>query len=426
MLATQCLRSGRLAGRQFSTRTAGIADDDVVVLTACRTPITAAFSGALKSVPATQLGGTVLRGCLDKLGFEEQGVAERIGVSEIYLGHVLSAGVGQAPGTQALHAAGLPFSVPCTTINKVCASGMKAVMLAALSLKATPRRCVLAGGMESMSLTPHYLPTSRTGHRYGNATLLDGVMHDGLTDGISHFPMGNAGEHIAKTLNLTRADQDAFALKSYQRAQQAQATGLFSNEIVPVHPPASRKETPPPVTVDEEPARLDTSKIATLKPAFDKDGTITAFNASKLNDGAAALLLTTYGHAKSLGRRPLARIMSFADAARAPIEFTIAPTDALNKAFAFAGIGKEQIDYHEINEAFASVVLANAKLMDLDVDRINVNGGACALGHPIGASGARIITTLINVLQQKDASIGAASICNGGGGASAIVLERLQ
>jgi acetyl-CoA C-acetyltransferase len=298
---------------------------------------------------------------------------------------------------------------------------MKAVMLAALTLRSQPADLIVAGGMESMSNVPYYTPR---GLRYGHAQLVDGILRDGLQDGFDNFHMGIAGEHCAKKYGITRQQQDAFALESYRRSQEAQQKGYFTNEIVPIA--VTQKGQTTSITVDEEPGKLDKAKFEKLRPAFTSDGTITAGNASKLNDGAAALLLTTRGRARELGLTPLARILGFADAARTPIEFTIAPTDALRRAFQVAHCQQSDIQYFETNEAFSVVVLANNLLMNLDPARVNAHGGAVAMGHPIGCSGARIIATLINVLHRNDATLGAASICNGGGGASAIVIERLS
>ena len=417
--------SSSLVQRSFSTSVyaRSVVDSDVVIVSYARTPITTAFSGALSGLAAPRLAASAISGTLSRAAQGSSLSAESLAqqISEVYLGHVVSANVGQAPATQAAHFAGLPNTVPCTTVNKVCASGMKAVMLSALSLRDTPSALLVAGGMESMSNVPFYTPR---GLRYGHAALTDGVLRDGLQDGFDNSHMGIAGEHCAKTYGITRAQQDAFALESYRRAQHAATSGLLAEEIHPVAVPGKGGASTQ-VSVDEEPAKLDQAKFAKLKPAFTSDGTITAGNASKLNDGASALLLTTAGHAKALGLKPIAKIRGFADAARAPIEFTIAPTDALRKAFAHARVEQKDVEYYETNEAFSVVVLANNLLLNLDPSRVNANGGAVALGHPIGSSGARIVGALLHVLRQNDATLGAASICNGGGGASAIVIERL-
>ena len=399
-------------------------DSDVVIISTARTPITSAFSGALASVPAPRLGAAAISAALTRaveksVGHVTAGDLNKL-VSEVLMGHVVSANVGQAPATQAAHFAGLPNSVAGSTINKVCASGMKAVMLASLTLRDSPSELIVAGGMESMSNVPYY---SNRALRMGHASLVDGVLRDGLQDPFDNSAMGIAGEHCAKTFNISRQDQDTFALESYRRAQLAQANGFFSTEIAPFH---VQGRAPVTVSVDEEPDKLDPAKFARLKPAFLPGGTITAGNASKINDGAAALLLTTAGRARELGLKPQARVRGFADAARASIEFTIAPTDALRKAFKHANLEQSDVQFYETNEAFSVVVLANNRIMGLDNAKVNVNGGAIALGHPIGCSGARIISSLLHVLKQNDGTLGAASICNGGGGASALIIERLQ
>lgn len=342
------------------------------------------------------------------------------------MGNVVSAGVGQAPARQAVIFAGLQLDTAVTTVNKVCASGMKAAMLASISIQAGYRDALIAGGMESMSNIPYYLPGARTGYRLGNNTVVDGLVHDGLWDVYNNQHMGNCGEVAAAQFNITRADQDAFAIRSYERAAAAWNSGKFDNEVVPVTIPGKKGDKPTVISKDEEFGNIKLDKVATLRPAFKKDGTVTAANASKLNDGAAAMVIISGKLCKDLNLTPLFKIRGFGDAARAPIEFPIAPSDAIPRAAANAGVKLSDIEYHEINEAFAVVALANAKLLNLDIDRINVHGGAVALGHPIGCSGARIIGTLYNVLKAKDATIGCASICNGGGGASAVVIERLN
>mmetsp|Transcript_12431 Transcript_12431/g.20612 ORF Transcript_12431/g.20612 Transcript_12431/m.20612 type:complete len:394 (-) Transcript_12431:24-1205(-) len=391
---------------------------NVVIVSIARTPI-AKFRGSLSSLSASELGAVAIRGALAKLPGD-------VSIREAYLGNVVSAGMGQAPARQAVKKAGLSESTICTTVNKVCASGMKSIMLASQTLQCMPQHgAMLAGGMESMSNIPHYLPTSRSGMALGNMQLIDGCIHDGLWDPYDDQHMGMCGEKCATDYGFSREDQDAYTLESYSRAQAAVDAGIF-DEIVPVEV-SQRRGGAIVVDKDEEPHALQLDKLPTLRPAFDrKNGTVTAANASSLNDGAAAFVLMTEDDAKARGITPLARILGYGDAERAPVDFTIAPSLAVPVALENAGITASDVDYHEINEAFAVVALANMQLLGLDHSNVNVFGGAVALGHPIGMSGARIVGTLYDVLKQKDGTIGCASICNGGGGASAIVIERLS
>lgn len=391
---------------------------NVVIVSIARTPI-AKFRGALSSLSASELGAVAIQGALAKLPTD-------LSITEAYLGNVVSAGMGQAPARQAVKKAGLPDSTICTTINKVCASGMKSVMLASQTLQCMPKHgAMLAGGMESMSNIPHYLPTSRSGVALGHMQLIDGCIHDGLWDPYDDQHMGMCAEKCAKDYSFSREDQDVYTMESYRRAQEAVDSGVFE-EIVPVAVP-QRRGDPIVVDKDEEPHALKLDKLSTLRPAFDrKNGTVTAANASSLNDGAAALVLMTEDEAKARNITPLARILGYGDAERAPVDFTVAPSLAVPIALQNAGISAHDVDYHEINEAFSVVALANINLLGLDHTTVNVFGGAVALGHPIGMSGARIIGTLYDVLKRKDATIGCASICNGGGGASAFVIERLS
>ena len=390
---------------------------EVYIVSATRTPI-GSFGGSLASLSATQLGAVVIRSAIEKAGLQPSDI------QEVYMGNVLSASLGQAPATQAAIFAGLPY-LPATTVNKVCASGMKAIMLAAQSIANGDNDIILAGGMESMSNVPYYLDKARNGYRLGNGQITDGLLKDGLWDVYNDYHMGSAAELCAVDCNVTREEQDAFAIASYKRAQASQAAGKFKNEITPVELKDKKGE----ITLfadDEEPATVKFDKIPALKPVFKKDGTVTAANASTLNDGAAALVLMSKEKAEAMGIKPLAKILSFADAQQAPEYFTTAPAKALPLALHKAGIPVEQVDFFEINEAFSVVSLANNKILKLDPAKVNVNGGAVAIGHPLGASGARIIVTLINVLQQNGGKIGAAGICNGGGGASAMVIENLM
>ena len=342
------------------------------------------------------------------------------------MGNVVSAGVGQAPTRQAVIYAGLPLDVPSTTVNKVCASGMKALMMASQSISSGYRSAMIAGGMESMSNIPYYLPGARTGLRLGNGTVVDGLVHDGLWDIYNNQHMGNCGEACAKKFGISREAQDDFAIGSYEKAAAAWKAGKFALEVAPITVEGKKGDKPTVISVDDEFTNIKMDKVRSLRPAFQKDGTVTAANASKLNDGAAAMVVVSGKLCKDLKLKPLFKIRGFGDAARDPVEFTIAPADAVPRAFKHARVSAKDVQYHEINEAFSVVALANAKLLDLDLAKINVHGGAVALGHPIGCSGARIVATLYGVLKANDATIGCASICNGGGGASAIVIERLD
>ena len=388
---------------------------EVVIVSAVRTPI-GSFLGALSSIPAPKLGATAIKAALEKVGVDANQV------DEVLMGQVVQAGAGQAPARQAAILAGIPDTVPCTTVNKVCASGMKSVMMGAQSIALGDNEIVVAGGMENMSLIPHYIHM-RNGQKFGPATLMDGMQRDGLVDAYDQNAMGVCADACAEEYNFSREDQDAFAIQSYERSAAAWKAGKFSDEVIPVEVPQRRGE-PVVVNEDEEFKNVKMEKIPALRPAFTKEGTVTAANASTINDGAAALVLMSAEKAKSLGISPLATIKSYADAAQEPKWFTTAPAKALPKALEKAGIGLDDVDFFEFNEAFSVVGLANIKLLGLDDSKVNINGGAVSLGHPLGCSGARILVTLINVLQQQGANIGAAAICNGGGGASALVLQR--
>jgi acetyl-CoA C-acetyltransferase len=390
---------------------------EVYVVSAVRTPI-GSWGGSLKDVPATRLGAVAIKGALDKCGLS---AAE---VKEVYMGSVLQANLGQAPARQAARFAGVPDNVPCTTINKVCASGMKAIMLGAQSIMLGDNDVVVAGGMESMSNVPFYNEHLRWGNKYGNISLVDGLAKDGLTDVYHNYAMGNAADLCAKEYNITREDQDAFAIESYKRSQSASTDGKFVNEIVPVEIP-SKKGDPIVVSKDEEPWNVKFDKIPGLRPAFSKDGTVTAANASTMNDGAAAVVLMSKEKAEALGIKPLAKLVGYGDAEQAPEWFTTSPSVALPIAAGRAGIKVSDIDFFEFNEAFSVVGIVNTKKLNLDPAKVNVNGGAVSLGHPLGCSGARIVTTLVNVLHQNNGKYGAAAICNGGGGASALVIEKM-
>lgn len=388
---------------------------EVVIVSALRTPI-GSFGGSLASFSATQLGGIAIKAAIEKAGIKPEDV------QEVYMGNVLSANLGQAPATQAAKNAGLP-DLPATTINKVCASGTKAIMLAAQSIALGHNEIVVAGGMESMSNVPYYLDKARTGYRLGHGQITDGLIKDGLWDVYNDYHMGSAAELCAAECQISREDQDAFTVASYKKAQAAQNEGKFKEEIIPVEV-KDRKGEITLVSSDDEPFAVKFDKIATLKPVFKKDGTVTAANASTLNDGAAALVLMSADKAKELGLKPLARILSYADAQQAPEWFTTAPAKAIPLALKKAGKNIEEVDYFEINEAFSVVSLANNQILKLNNDKVNVNGGAVSLGHPLGASGARIVVTLLSVMEQNQGKIGVAGICNGGGGASALVLEK--
>ena len=390
---------------------------EVYIISAVRTPI-GSFGGSLKGFTATQLGAIAIKGALAKAGIGAELV------NDVLMGSVIQANLGQAPARQAAKFAGLPNEVNCTTINKVCASGMKSVALAAQSILLGDADIVIAGGMESMSNVPFYSENMRWGNKYGNVSMIDGLAKDGLTDVYDGKAMGNAAELCASTCKISREEQDKFAIESYTRSQAAVTSGKFTDEIVPVEIP-QKKGDPLLFSKDEEPFNVKFDKIPELKGAFVKDGTVTAANASTMNDGAAALLLMSKEKAEALGLKPIAKILAYADAEQAPEWFTTTPSIAVPKAVAKAGLQMEDIQYYELNEAFSVVGIENSRRMNLDPSKVNVNGGAVSLGHPLGCSGARIIVTLINVLKQNKAKYGAAGICNGGGGASAIVIENV-
>ncbi|MDP3567641.1 acetyl-CoA C-acyltransferase [Sediminibacterium sp.] len=389
---------------------------EVYIVSAVRTAL-GSFGGTLASTSATQLGAVAIKGALAKINLDGKLV------NEVFMGSVLQANLGQAPARQAAKFAGLPDSVNCTTINKVCASGMKSIMLAAQSIMLGENDIVVAGGMENMSSVPFYSDSTRWGAKYGDVKLIDGLAKDGLIDVYSNLPMGNCAELCAKDMKFTREEQDAFAIESYKRSAAAWSAGKFNDEVVPVT--VKTKKGDIEFAEDEEYKSVNFEKIPTLKPVFQKDGTVTAANASTMNDGAAAVILMSKEKADALGIKPIAKIKGFADAEQAPEWFTTTPSLALPKALDKAGLKMNDIGYFELNEAFSVVGLANIKLMNLDASKVNVNGGAVSLGHPLGASGARIIVTLINILKQNNAKFGAAAICNGGGGASAMVIESV-
>ena len=388
----------------------------VYILSAVRTPM-GSFLGGLSAVSATKLGSIAIKAAVERSGVSVDHI------DEVFMGNVLQAGVGQAPARQAALGAGLGQNVPCTTVNKVCASGMKSIMLGAQSILAGDNHVVVVGGMESMSQTPHYM-SGRNGTKFGNITMLDGITKDGLLDVYLNVPMGNCAELCAKEYNITREDQDAFAIESYRRAAAAWEAGKFNDEIVAV-PVPQRKGDPVMMSKDEEFTNVFLDKIPTLRPAFDKEGTITAANASTINDGASALVLASEEMVQKLGLKPLAKIVSYADAAQAPEWFTTSPSIAIPKALEKAGLTTSDVDFWELNEAFSVVGIANTKILGLDPAKVDVNGGAVALGHPLGNSGSRVIVTLIHVLKQNNGKIGGAGICNGGGGASAMIIENI-
>lgn len=390
---------------------------EVYIVSAGRTPI-GSFGGKLSGFSATQLGTFAIKGAIERAGISATEV------QEVFMGNVVSAGLGQAPTRQAALAAGISNEVPCTTINKVCASGMKSVMLAAQSIMLGLQDVVVAGGMESMSNVPYYMPKARYGYKYGHGQLIDGLMHDGLWEAYHQFPMGNCADNTAKEMGITREEQDEYAINSYKRAGAATEAGKFKNEIIPVEIP-QRKGDPEIMNEDEEFKNVFFDKIPSLRPVFSKDGTVTAANASTINDGASAMVLMSKEKADALGIKPMAKILGFADAAQEPLWFTTAPSKAIPKAMGLAGVSKNDVDFYEINEAFAVVAIANNRNLELDPNKVNVNGGAIALGHPLGASGNRIVTTLCSVLEQNKGKIGVAGICNGGGGASAMVIEKM-
>ena len=390
--------------------------NEVYIISAVRTPI-GSFGGKLAGFTAVQLGAKAIAGALDKAGVEASQV------QEVLMGNVVSANLGQAPARQAALGAGIGHEVPCAIINKVCASGMKSIMLGAQSIMLGAQEVVVAGGMESMTNIPFYLPKARYGYKFGNAELVDGLQKDGLWEAYNEFLMGNCADNTAREMGITREMQDEYAIRSYQLTAAATKAGLFKNEMVPVQIPQRRGDALI-MDEDEEFTNVNFDKIPKLRPAFSKEGTVTAANASTINDGAAALVLMSRQKAKTLGVKPIAKIRGFADAAQDPLWFTTAPSKAIPKAMAMAGVGKKEVDFYEINEAFSAVAIANNMELGLNPETVNVNGGSVALGHPLGASGCRITTTLTSVLDQKNANIGVAGICNGGGGASAIVLEN--
>lgn len=389
----------------------------VYIVSAVRTPI-GSFGGVLAEISATKLGATAIQGALEKAGVQADAV------NEVLMGNVVSANLGQAPARQAAYYAGIPNHVPCTTINKVCASGMKALTLGAQSIMLGINEVVVAGGMENMSQIPFYLPNARWGYKYGNGELIDGLAKDGLTDVYNQFAMGVCADRTAAKYDISREQQDAYAVDSYKRAAAATEAGLLKDEIVPVAVP-QRKGDPVLISEDEEYKKVLFDKIPGLRPAFSPDGTVTAANASTINDGAAALILASEEAVQKYGLKPIAKIRGFADAEQEPEWFTTSPTIAAPKALQMAGVEKSDIDFFEVNEAFSVVALAFEHVLDVAHERTNIFGGAVSLGHPLGASGARIVTTLNNVLQQKDGNLGLAAICNGGGGATAVVIERV-
>jgi len=390
---------------------------DVVIVSAVRTPM-GSFLGSLSGISAPQLGAAAIKGALSKVSLDPALI------QEVFMGNVLQANAGQAPARQAAMFAGIPNTVPCTTVNKVCSSGMKSIMLAAQTIKAGDNDIVLAGGMENMSQVPHYMTNGRTGQKLGDQKLVDGLLRDGLVDVYNKTHMGNCAELCAKEGDFSREEQDAFAIESYTRSAKAWSEGKFAEEVVPVEIP-QRKGDPIQMLEDEEYKNVIMDKIPNLRPVFDPAGSVTAANASTLNDGASALILMSAEKAAELGIKPIARILSYADAAHAPEWFTTAPAKALPIAIGKSGLQQSDIEYFELNEAFSVVGLANIKELSLDPAKVNVNGGAVSLGHPLGSSGSRIIVTLINVLNQNGAKYGAAGICNGGGGASAMVIEKM-
>jgi acetyl-CoA C-acetyltransferase len=389
----------------------------VFIVAAVRTPM-GSFNGKLSGISAPKLGSVAIKGALQKAGVNPEQV------DEVFFGNVLQAGLGQAPSRQAAMFAGLPNTTPCTTVNKVCASGMKTVALGASSIMLGHNDIVVTGGMENMSQVPHYLPGSRNGYKYGNFTAVDGLAHDGLRDVYNDYMMGNAADKTAKDYNISREEQDEFAINSYKKSAASSEAGKFKDEIVPVEIP-QRRGDPIVMDEDEEFRNVRFDKIPQLRPVFEKDGTVTAANASTINDGAACIILASEEKVKELGLTPIAEVVSFADAAHEPENFTTAPAKAVPIALERAGCSIDDIDAFELNEAFSVVALVNNKLLNLDPAKVNINGGAVALGHPLGASGARILVTLINVLKQNGGKIGAAGICNGGGGASAMVIKNI-
>ena len=391
---------------------------EVYIVSAVRTPL-GSFGGVFADVSATDLGASAVKGALDKAKVNPNKI------NEVFMGNVLQANLGQAPARQAALGAGISDTVPCTTINKVCSSGAKSIMFAAQSILLGQSDLIIAGGMENMSAVPYYIPKARYGYKYGNSELIDGLHKDGLLDPYNEISMGVFADKTAEKYDISRQEQDDYAIRSYKNSLLANESGIFANEIVGVSVP-QRKEEPILIMEDEEYKTVKFEKISQLRAAFTKTGTVTAANSSTMNDGASALVLASAEAVKNYNLNPIAKILSFADAAQAPEWFTTAPTKAAPKALSLAKMSTADVDYFELNEAFSVVGLANIKLLELDPKKVNVNGGAVSLGHPLGASGARIVTTLINVLQTKDATIGCAAICNGGGGASAMIIERYK
>ena len=390
---------------------------EVVIVSAVRTAM-GSFGGVFSNIPATKLGAYAIKGAIEKCGINKDLI------DEVFMGNVLQANLGQAPARQAAIEAGLSNKIPCTTVNKVCSSGMKAIMLGAQSIKCGDNDIVVVGGMENMSSVPHYLSNSRTGQKLGDIKALDGLVKDGLTDVYNKKHMGLCAETCAKEMSFSREEQDDFAITSYERSAKAWKDNKFSNEVIDVEVPQRRGDSLI-INEDEEYKKVKIDKIPNLRPVFDKEGTITAANASTLNDGASALIIMSLEKANELNLKPLAKIISYADFAHDPEWFTTAPSDAISKALEIAKIDKSEVDFFELNEAFSVVGLANLKLLDINNDIVNVNGGAVSLGHPLGSSGSRIVVTLINVLKQNKAETGVAGICNGGGGASAIVIKKM-
>lgn len=390
---------------------------EVLIVSAVRTPI-GSFGGTLAGTSAVKLGSLAVKAALDRIHLPANAI------QELFFGNVIPSGLGQAPATQVAVGAGLGYEIPCTLVNKVCASGMKAIMTGAQSIMLGQNDVVVAGGMENMSMIPYYLLKARYGFKYGNGEVVDGLTYDGLTDAYNHCAMGVCADNTAKEMHISRQDQDNYAIDSYKRSAAAWAAGKFKDEVVPV-PITGKKGDVVLFGEDEEYKNVNFDKIPSLKPVFSKEGTVTAANASTINDGAAAVVLMSKEKAKELGITPIARIRGFADAAQDPMWFTTTPSIAIPKAMKMAGVDKKDVGYYEINEAFSAVAIANNIKLGLDPSRVNVNGGAVAIGHPLGASGARITITLANILKQNNASIGVAGICNGGGGASAIVIEKV-
>ena len=391
--------------------------NEVVIVSAVRTPI-GSFGGKLSKISATKLGSYAIKGAIDKISLDNKLI------DEVYMGNVMQANLGQAPARQAAIFAGLPHNIPCTTINKVCSSGMKSIMLAAQSIRCGDNEIVVAGGMENMSQVPHYFSKGRSGQKLGDMKLIDGLVMDGLTDVYNKVHMGVCAEKCAKDYNISRKEQDDFAIESYKKSEIAWDNGKFSNEIVPVEIQNRKKEIEN-ITDDEEYKNINIEKVSQLRPVFDKEGTVTAANASTLNDGASALVLMSLEKAKKLNIKPIAKVVSYSDAAHEPENFTTAPAKAIEKLLKKNNLSVDDIDCFELNEAFSVVGLANIKILNLDKNKVNINGGAVSLGHPLGNSGSRIIVTLINVLNQNKSKIGVAGICNGGGGASAMLIEAL-